>query len=219
MRSGWSLRAEIAINQTSLAILAVGGETDRWLQRRSRYGRQAPWMRTGREVNMTRVTIPLVFAVCLCLAARAEDQNPVEKAGTTVENGAKKTGRTIQHGAQATGRTVEHGAQATGRTLKHGTQATERTVGKEFRKTGNSLERAGGVASRSHRRTSTEHTYASSKTAHRPAPMSSPRPQASPAPGAPAAPNATPAPQSSPAPTPMPPNRAPAAPNPTPVPQ
>jgi hypothetical protein len=70
---------------------------------------------------MTRVTIPLVFAVCLCLAARAEDQNPVEKAGSTVENGAKKTGRTI-----------EHGAQATGRTLKHGTQATERTVGKEF---------------------------------------------------------------------------------------
>ena len=66
------------------------------------------------------------------LALQAQDQNPVEK----------------------TGKTVEHGAQATGRTVEHGVQATERTVGKGLKKTGNTLEKAGpGAPSKHHVRT------------------------------------------------------------------
>ena len=81
---------------------------------------------------MKKYTIPFMLALCLCVAAQADDQYPVEKTAHTVKKTANRAGGTI-----------EHGAEATGRTLKHATQATERTVGKELKKTGNSLQRAG----------------------------------------------------------------------------
>jgi hypothetical protein len=62
-----------------------------------------------------------ILALGLPLALKAQEQNPVEKAG----------------------KTIEHGAKATDQTIEHGVQATERTVGKEFKKTGNTLEKAG----------------------------------------------------------------------------
>jgi hypothetical protein len=62
-----------------------------------------------------------ILALGVPLSLKAQEQNPVEK----------------------TGKTVEHGAEATGQTIQHGVQATERTVGKELKKTGNTLEKAG----------------------------------------------------------------------------
>lgn len=141
----------------------------------------------------------LFFAsIFVFLAARADDQNPVQKAGNTVEKAATETGQT-----------VEHGAKATGRTLKHGTQAAERTVGKGLKNAGNGLEKAGGesTASASHhrriKRSSAETKASPSATAASsrretpsPTPMSSPAVSPAPTPmSTPEGPSPTPASQ------------------------
>src|SRR5208283_1383231 len=121
---------------------------------------------------MRKLTIPFILSVCFCLAAHADDQNLAAKTGNTVKKAAKETGQT-----------VKHVAKATGRTLKHGTQATERTVGKGLKKTGNSLEKAGGEATASashHRRI--KRSSAETKASPSPTAASSPRETPSPTP-------------------------------------
>src|SRR5208337_3612908 len=93
-----------------------------------------------------------ILSLGVPLALKAQDQNPVEK----------------------TGKTIEHGAHATGQTLEHGAQATERTVGKGLKKTGNTLEKAG------HRDSSRHHVKTKHRTVE-PSPSPASAPESSPA--------------------------------------
>jgi hypothetical protein len=154
-------------------------------------------MRTDKETIMRKSAFLFCLSIFVCLAARADDQNPLQKAGNTVDKAATETGQT-----------VEHGAKATGRTLKHGTQATERTVGKGLKNAGNSLEKAGekGTASTSHHR---KMKRSSVETKESPSPTAASTPHETPAPTPLSSPVATPVPTPAstpegPAPTPSP---------------
>ena len=137
------------------------------------------YIRTRRKFSMKRSILIGILSLGVPLALQAQDQNPVEK----------------------TGKTVEHGAQATGRTVEHGVQATERTVGKGLKKTGNTLEKAGhGASSKHHVRT--KHRTAEPSSSPSPKPESSPTGSPAPTPlekepsPTPAAPGPTPTPGS-----------------------
>src|SRR5271166_2508648 len=141
-----------------------------------KYGRRGNFMRTKAEIAMRHFALITILSLGVSFALRADDQGPVEKTGKTVEKAAVKTGQTVEHGAQA----------------------TERTVGKELKKTGNTLEKAGNGTTGFHRR----HARTKGSTA-KASPSPSPKPESSPS-GSPAPTPAesAPTPAMTPAPTP-----------------